>query len=99
MSDLPENTARVKVLHDNISVRVDPDEAPDKVEVREISHTTSDSVWAEFTEGDEMPVGIAEECWSAFNDRLAAFDEDGERLDAPSTTEKAGFDTALFHHR
>lgn len=98
MSDLPDGTAEVRVLYDSITVRADPDDVPEDIEVREVPHTRSDDVQARFNKGDEMPLEFAERCWSAFNDRLAAFDEDGNRLDSPSRVEEGGFDTALFHH-
>jgi hypothetical protein len=98
MSDLPDGTEYVRVLYSSISVRLSPDDVPEDVEAREIQHTRSDSVQAVFQEGDNLPCDVAERCWSAFNDRLAAYDEDGNRLDTPSRNEEQGFDTALFHH-
>lgn len=99
MSDLPDDTDRVQVLYDRVTMRVDSELVPDDIHSRELRHGRGDKVMDYFTEGDEMPVELAEQWWSAFNDRFAAPDADGDRLDSPSHTERVGFDTALFHHR
>lgn len=48
----------------------------------------------EFEKGDRLPLEVARDCWSAFSDRLAAFDEDEERLDEPAGSETV--DSDLF---
>lgn len=87
---LPEGTAEVRVLYKRISTSME--EPPE-------SGTVDENGRVMFEEGAELPLDVAEKCWSVFSDRLAAFDADGNRLDSPSRGEKMDFDMALFHHR
>ena len=98
MTDLPEGTDHVRVLHKSITMQVESNEVPDGIETKQTTHTRGKRVSAEFTEGDKIPADLAADCWSAFQDRLAAYGEDGNRLDTPSRNEQTGFNTALFHH-
>lgn len=94
--DLPEwwdDVERVEVLHRRIGATVDPDrDLPGHVEETRTPGLTHNKAVA-FGEGDDLPLDIAEGVWSAFADRLAAFDADGERLDTPHRNEDSGFST------
>ena len=98
MSDLPQDTETVQLLYKSITVNLDPDDVPEGVETEEHTHLRN-SVLATFDEGDELPLEIAEQCWSGFSDRLAAFNADGDRLDAAAPAEQQSFNTALITHR
>ncbi len=98
-TELPEGTERVVLLYDSVSFNVDEDyEPPEQAEVRNPPGMQHSKI-LEFEEGDEVPVDLVESCWGTFSDRLAALDNDGDRVDEPSAIEKQEFDTALFAHR
>lgn len=96
--DVPEwwdEVENIVVLHRWIRIGVSqmPDErleqelTDEELEAVEKGNLTSVAIEA----GEELPLEAAEKCWSGFNDRLAAFDEEGERLDNPSRAERHEF--------
>ena len=98
MSDLPEGTERVVVLYYQLSFTMDPEEVPEGVTQRSPVGFRSNTLVV-IEEGEEVPLQLAERCWETFNERLAAYDGDGVRLDTPSAYEERNFSTAAFRHR
>jgi len=98
-----DDVATVKVLHKRIrsGVSTIPDEFKENEMPDDLAEAieSGDVTSAAFEEGDEMPVPIAADCWEAFSDRLAAYDEDGDRLDRPSQIEEENFDTSVFRYQ
>lgn len=77
---LPENCRYVKVGHDEIAVRVNGDEdwldEPEfeGCEIEPAPGLRRAEGQLRFEEGDQLPLDVAREVWSAFSDRLVALD-------------------------
>ena len=81
-ASLPSGTAAVVVISGKV-IATPPEEwdAPAGID--------GDAETLSFEPGDELPKAIGEQLWATSEQKLAAFDEDGTRIDSPAPFEGA----------
>lgn len=92
LDQLPEGTDRVVLLYKTLQVRV----TDAKLDAwREDNDVSDDVRYVRFEAGDELPLEVAGATCPGVQDRYAAFDADGERLDTASRPENRNFETGI----
>lgn len=66
------------------------DELPDDIDLEPVPARGRDEMRAPaivFDPGDELPPSLARDIWASFSDRIAVFDENGDRVTPPGQRE------------